>query len=161
MPHRAHLAIHDPCVLKPDRDRLMRLFGFDLDEDTTLELGRHMCFGCQTRPHALSTRSCGAFVLCSSSSRCSRCNVAATCALDETTAVGALLGATCRCTRRPACKLLLSSSILVLHERTTNVRIVRLSSICRPRQCTRTAQLRRKSSEEPFDDSARKGAVQH
>ena len=40
VPHRAHLAIHDPCVPKPDRRGLIMIVsrgfsGFDLVEDTS------------------------------------------------------------------------------------------------------------------------------
>lgn len=88
MSPRAHLAIHDPshrasirgpieapwplCVPKrSDHDRLMRGFsGFDLVEDTMLELGRRSLLSARARaPGALF----GLLLELSLSSRCSRC----------------------------------------------------------------------------------------
>ena len=72
---------------RPDRgDHLMRVFGFDLWTRIRCSSSDATCaLDVSTRPHALSTRSCGAFVLCSSSSRCSRvARLPPQCALDET-----------------------------------------------------------------------------
>ena len=93
-----------------------------------LELGRHMCFGC------LNSATCAEHALL-----WSVCSVLLELSLQplqgcrhsvlwmRRTAVGALLGATCRCTRqctrRPACALLLLSSLLVLHERSDRAMI--------------------------------------